>query len=579
MAGGNTNSGTPVQQADWSGIYYQKWALRSTGDGAYTIGVSSKFGVGLADVEGVSGDDGAGLHFWSETNGNNQRFYFNSVSCGSTQTNCDFNISANNTNSNPSPGQSLQLTYGCSGNDCGGVSYAWNGNGVSGNSSPLNINAPGSAGTYTYTVTASKSGCSNKTATTNITVGNVTETGTCISLGDQCSGNSSEVRTYTINMSSSGTFPLKFTYRAHEGPSVGLVRINGGSWQSFNLGQTSVSQYVEITIGSFNLNSGNNTVEFASGGGYICFRQLCAGTGTGSSCDFTVSVGNTNSNPMINQALQLNYNCAGGSCSGTTYSWSGNGVSGSSTPFNINAPGSSGTYTYTITASKDGCANKTASTSITVGNISSGNTCINLGGQCSGNSSEIRSYTLNPSSSGTYQLRLTYTSHESASVGRIRINGGTWQTYNLTQTSLNEYVEVSIGNYYLSGSNTIELASNSGYFCFRQLCGELGSSVRFGVNDDIFFSSKNEYVLTKENLVVSPNPNTGIFEVLFYLQKDKKATLSVFDVKGKTWFEQPIVGKGIHNEKINLENHSSGTFILQLKKENGIEVKKIIIIK
>ncbi|MCF0056481.1 RICIN domain-containing protein [Dyadobacter sp. CY356] len=25
LAGGNTNSGTPIQQADWSGIYYQKW--------------------------------------------------------------------------------------------------------------------------------------------------------------------------------------------------------------------------------------------------------------------------------------------------------------------------------------------------------------------------------------------------------------------------------------------------------------------------------------------------------------------------------------------------------------------------
>ncbi|WP_409013882.1 T9SS type A sorting domain-containing protein [Dyadobacter sp. CY356] len=66
---------------------------------------------------------------------------------------------------------------------------------------------------------------------------------------------------------------------------------------------------------------------------------------------------------------------------------------------------------------------------------------------------------------------------------------------------------------------------------------------------------------------------------MFYLQKDKKATLSVFDVKGRSWFELPIVGKGIHNEKINLENRSSGTFILQLKKENGIEIKKVIIIK
>lgn len=97
-----------------------------------------------------------------------------------TQNPCNFNVSASNSNGNPAPGQGLQLLYSCSGGDCGGVSYAWSGNGVNGSTSPLNINAPGATGSYTYTVTATRNGCGSKTATTSINVSSGGALNACI---------------------------------------------------------------------------------------------------------------------------------------------------------------------------------------------------------------------------------------------------------------------------------------------------------------------------------------------------------------------------------------------------------------
>ena len=87
---------------------------------------------------------------------------------------CDFNISASSFNSNPACGSAFTLNANCSGANCGGVSYTWTGQGGVRNGQQVSYNAPNSNGSYTYTVTASNTGCSNKTA--NVTV-NVTNCG------------------------------------------------------------------------------------------------------------------------------------------------------------------------------------------------------------------------------------------------------------------------------------------------------------------------------------------------------------------------------------------------------------------
>jgi hypothetical protein len=79
--------------------------------------------------------------------------------------------------------------------------------------------------------------------------------------------------------------------------------------------------------------------------------------------------------------------------------------------------------------------------------------------------------------------------------------------------------------------------------------------------------------------MVSPNPNSGEFDVPFYLEKEKLATLKVSDIIGKTWLEQVVKGKGNHSDKIKMTNFSPGMFLIHLRKANDIQVKKIVLMR
>ncbi len=164
-----------------------------------------------------------------------------------TQNPCNFNVSASNSNGNPAPGQGLQLLYSCSGGDCGGVSYAWSGNGVNGSTSPLSINAPGATGSYTYTVTATRNGCGSKTATTSINVSSGGALNACIE-SENANGNgpvtsdpnASNGQTrgaennynhyvdYVVTgVPSNGVYAVKLRYYSSSAPVVS-VSVNGG---------------------------------------------------------------------------------------------------------------------------------------------------------------------------------------------------------------------------------------------------------------------------------------------------------------------------------------------------------------
>ncbi len=187
-------------------------------------------------------------------------------------------------------------------------------------------------------------------------------------------------------------------------------------------------------------------------------------------CDFIPSASNSTEGPNLN----LTYSCAGDNCnSGETYAWSGNGISGSGTPKTITAPTTPGTYTYTVTASKTGCSNKTASTTFTVPSNPGGSStnCVSMGGSCSGNSNEIYNYTLPISSDGTYPIRVNYKAHEKPSIIRMKIDQGSWQNYNVSQTGVGQFVNVILGNFTLAeGDHSFSFASGDGYICFGELC-------------------------------------------------------------------------------------------------------------
>jgi hypothetical protein len=85
-------------------------------------------------------------------------------------TDCNFTVSASAYQSSVGCGGTSLLSAGCSGTGCLGVSYNWNGNGNNYNGSPAAVTLPSSNGAVSYTLTGSKTGCSNQTASTLVTV-------------------------------------------------------------------------------------------------------------------------------------------------------------------------------------------------------------------------------------------------------------------------------------------------------------------------------------------------------------------------------------------------------------------------
>ena len=71
---------------------------------------------------------------------------------------------------NPGCNQNVTLNANCGSGDCSGVTYAWSGNGASGGGSSIAVTPPASNATYTYTVSASKSGCTTQTGNVAVTV-------------------------------------------------------------------------------------------------------------------------------------------------------------------------------------------------------------------------------------------------------------------------------------------------------------------------------------------------------------------------------------------------------------------------
>lgn len=92
--------------------------------------------------------------------------------------------------------------------------------------------------------------------------------------------------------------------------------------------------------------------------------------------------------------------------------------------------------------------------------------------------------------------------------------------------------------------------------------------------------SAEEVVADAESEIkVSPNPNNGEFEVGFYLASGSEGKLSVVDMEGVTVKERKIIGRGNHKEKVSLSDSPSGTYLVRIRKGNGQEVKKVLVVR
>lgn len=276
-------------------------------------------------------------------------------------------------------------------------------------------------------------------------------------------------------------------------------------------------------------------------------------------------------------------------CSGGTITWShglGSGTSKTVSP--------TSSTTYTATCSIGSCTSNAASVLVTVtaGTFSQ---CIE-----SENATGTGSITNDPNASngstrgdefdynkyvdyvvtgvpvaGNYTLTLQYYAANTANVS-VKVGSGTPQAVTLTATHSWNIVHTtqSVTVALAAGSNTIRIQGTGGSSCRQdKICvsNTSGSSSVLEPETDGLSSYKK--------LLVTPNPSRGIFEANFYLETGKKATIVVTDIQGRTIIRQPVTGNGTHRQRINLGNKSSGTFILQLIRDNGIEVKKISVVR
>jgi pimeloyl-ACP methyl ester carboxylesterase len=98
-------------------------------------------------------------------------------------------------------------------------------------------------------------------------------------------------------------------------------------------------------------------------------------------CNFAVSASAIPSSVGCGGTSSLSAGCTGTGCSGVNYAWNGNGNNYSGSPVGVTLPSSNGAVSYTLTASKNGCANQTANTSVSVSGCSSGGSCNYTEGQ------------------------------------------------------------------------------------------------------------------------------------------------------------------------------------------------------
>ncbi len=425
---------------------------------------------------------------------------------------------------------------------------------------------------------------------------------TCLALGDQCSGNASEIKTYTLNQAAAGSKMLKLTYRAGEGESKLRLMVNG-TLHMITLPQTAGGgAYATAEIGSYALNAGNNAITMASGSGYLCFRQLCAEGSVATTPEpapaTCLALGDQCSgNASEIKTFTLNQATAGSRMLKLTYR-AGEGESKLRLMINgtlhmITLPQTAGGGTY-ATAEIGSYALNAGNNAITMASgsgylcfrqlcvegigVPAPATCLALGDQCSGNASEIKTFTLNQSAAGSQMLKLTYRAGEGESKLRLTING-TLHMITLPQTAGGgTYRTIALGTFPLNaGNNTITMATGQGYLCFRQLCveGAATNNVRLAAE---------EVLVSTTSLATYPNPTTGTFEASFYLAPGQRASLNVNDMLGRPIWTKALTGQGDHKEQVRLPEAASGMFILRLQRENAqpgqaAEFTKVLVVK
>jgi hypothetical protein len=544
---------------------------------------------------------------------------------------CDFMPSAFAPNYKPSCATQASFHVECMGLDCYAATYKWSGNGVDLAGSSVVVPVPATNGTFNYTLTASKNGCPDKISTHTLTVTDCPATpgepfSVCVE-AENSNGNgpvtedpnASNGKTrgaegdwnhyvdYQVNgVKITGLHQLTLRYYA-TGTGAVKVDVNGAvavpmvslpATNSWNI------VWAEKTI-TVNLIEGNNTVRIAGLAGYSPVRQdkICVtgsgGIGNPPTCGFELTPYTPNSTAWCGQPTYAFVNCSGPDCASVSYQWTGNGLNLPGRIINFDAPSTNGVYNYTVTATKNACPPKTASITITVANCqvisepftacveaehSSGSGPVSndpnaSNGQTRGDQDSVGhyvDYAINDvPEPGTYKVRLRYYAAENAVVS-IDVNAVPFSTATVLPASHSWNIvwrEETFDIPLTAGNNYIRFQGISGGSCRQDKVCVLGLSQNARMAAPELIGMQSD----ASPLQAFPNPASGEFKATFNLKKGETGTISVTDVRGNVWHTRNVKGKGAHQEHITLGNAPAGIYLLQVRKPDSIETKKILL--
>ncbi|RAJ95506.1 putative secreted protein (Por secretion system target) [Larkinella arboricola] len=82
----------------------------------------------------------------------------------------------------------------------------------------------------------------------------------------------------------------------------------------------------------------------------------------------------------------------------------------------------------------------------------------------------------------------------------------------------------------------------------------------------------------EDEVLITPNPSSGTFEVQFYTAAQTVSEVSVADEAGRLWYQKKREGIGYQQQRISLTG-ASGTYVVRVRQGKQIRTKKILIVK
>jgi subtilisin-like proprotein convertase family protein len=80
-----------------------------------------------------------------------------------------------------------------------------------------------------------------------------------------------------------------------------------------------------------------------------------------------------------------------------------------------------------------------------------------------------------------------------------------------------------------------------------------------------------------ENILVYPNPSSGIFNVKLNSFIDSDIKISVYDILGREVLQNSFNTISDFNEEIDISNANTGTYLMTISSERGKVTRRIII--